>query len=229
MDEYFRDRRLNMYIVVKRILDFVLSLLAIIILSPIMILLTVIGAIEMKGNPFFLQERPGYHEKIFTLIKFRTMTNEKDRETGKMLPDEIRLTRYGRFLRSTSLDELPELINILKGDLSIVGPRPLMVRYLPFYTEEEHHRHDIRPGLTGYAQVHGRNYVKWEEKFKMDLWYVKNVSFMTDVRILLETVRVVLKRENIETASMIVHNGVTYQPFDVERKAKWDRESKNEQ
>ncbi|MCR4882181.1 MAG: sugar transferase [Clostridiales bacterium] len=218
-----------MYIVVKRILDFVLSLLAIIILSPIMILLTVIGAIEMKGNPFFLQERPGYHEKIFTLIKFRTMTNEKDRETGKMLPDEIRLTRYGRFLRSTSLDELPELINILKGDLSIVGPRPLMVRYLPFYTEEEHHRHDIRPGLTGYAQVHGRNYVKWEEKFKMDLWYVKNVSFMTDVRILLETVRVVLKRENIETASMIVHNGVTYQPFDVERKAKWDRESKNEQ
>lgn len=213
---------------IKRLLDFVLSLCAIIVLSPIMLVLTIAGFFAMKGNPFFFQERPGLHEKIFTLIKFRTMTNEKDAD-GKLLHDEDRLTSYGKFLRSTSLDELPELFNILKGDLSIVGPRPLLVRYLPFYTEEEHHRHDIRPGLTGYAQVHGRNYVKWEEKFKMDLWYVKHVSFKTDLRILLDTVIVVLKRENIETASIIVHDGVTYQPFDVERKAQWEREGHHEQ
>lgn len=171
----------------------------------------------MKGNPFFVQERPGYKEKIFKLIKFRTMTNEKD-ENGNLLSDELRLKKYGKFLRSTSLDELPEAINILKGDMSVVGPRPLLVEYLPYYTEEEHHRHDVRPGLSGYAQVHGRNYVTWEQKFKMDLWYVDNVSFVTDVKIILETIVLAVKRENIETASKIIHNGRIYQPLDIERR-----------
>lgn len=202
--------------VMKRLIDFLLSLLAIIILSPLLIILSLLGAIKMKGNPFFTQDRPGWHEKIFKLIKFRTMTNERDKD-GALLPDEVRLNSYGKFLRSTSLDELPELFNILCGQLSIIGPRPLLVSYLQYYTEEEHHRHDVRPGLTGYAQVHGRNYVTWEDKFKMDLWYVEHISFLTDVKILLDTVMVVFKRENIETASTIVHDGVTYQPLDVER------------
>ena len=200
----------------KRLIDFILSLCAVIILSPLLLILTIVGAIKMKGNPFFTQERPGWHEKVFKLIKFRTMTNEKDKY-GNLLPDEVRLNGYGKFLRSTSLDELPELFNILCGQLSIIGPRPLLVSYLQYYTEEEHHRHDVRPGLTGYAQVHGRNYVTWEEKFKMDLWYVEHISFLTDLKILLDTVMVVFKRENIETASIIVHDGVTYQPLDVER------------
>lgn len=200
----------------KRLLDFILSLCAIIVLSPLLLILTSVGTVKMKGNPFFTQERPGWHEKVFKLIKFRTMTNEKDKD-GKLLPDEVRLNGYGKLLRSTSLDELPELFNILCGQLSIIGPRPLLVSYLPYYTEEEHHRHDVRPGLTGYAQVHGRNYVTWEDKFKMDVWYVEHISFLTDAKILLDTVMVVFKRENIETASTIVHDGVTYQPLDVER------------
>ncbi len=201
---------------IKRLLDFLLSLIAIIVLSPLLVVLTIVGTIKMKGNPFFAQERPGWHEKIFKLIKFRTMTNERGAD-GELLPDEDRLIPYGKFLRSTSLDELPELFNILVGQLSIIGPRPLLVSYLQYYTEEEHHRHDVRPGLTGYAQVHGRNYVTWEDKFKMDLWYVEHISFITDIRILFDTVMVVFKRENIETASKIVHDGVTYQPLDVER------------
>jgi len=180
----------------KRVIDFILSLLAIIVLSPLLIVLTIIGAISMKGNPFFVQERPGWHEKIFNLIKFRTMTNEKDSE-GNLLPDEKRLNRYGKFLRSTSLDELPELFNILFGQLSIIGPRPLLVRYLPRYNEEQRRRHDVRPGLTGYAQAHGRNSVSWEEKFAMDVWYVNNVSFKTDVEIFFATIKSVLKREGI--------------------------------
>ena len=200
----------------KRLLDFILSLFAIIVLSPLLLILIIIGAIKMKGNPFFTQERPGWHEKVFKLIKFRTMTNETDKN-GELLPDEDRLIPYGIFLRSTSLDELPELFNILIGQLSIIGPRPLLVSYLQYYTEKEHHRHDVRPGLTGYAQVHGRNYVTWEDKFKMDLWYVEHISFFTDVKILVDTIMVVFKRENIETASKIVHDGVTYQPLDVER------------
>ena len=182
----------------KRFLDFILSLLSIICLSPLLLALTVIGYFKMKGNPFFTQERPGWHEKIFKLIKFRTMTNEKDKD-GNLLPDEIRLNDYGKFLRSTSLDELPELYNILKGDMSIIGPRPLLVRYLPRYNEEQRHRHDVRPGLTGYAQVHGRNTVTWEDKFKMDVWYTKNVSFKMDWDIFWATVRVVLKREGISS------------------------------
>lgn len=183
---------------VKRFLDIILSLSALIVLSPLLEVLIVVGAIKMKGNPFFTQERPGWHEKIFKLIKFRTMTNEKDKD-GKLLPDEIRLNKYGRFLRSTSLDELPELINILKGDMSIIGPRPLLVRYLPRYTAEQHRRHNVRPGLTGYAQAHGRNAVSWEEKFAMDIWYVDNLSFKTDIGVFFDTIKVVVKREGINS------------------------------
>ena len=184
----------------KRFLDFVLSLLAIICLSPLLLVLTLLGYFKMKGNPFFTQERPGWHEKIFKLVKFRTMTNEKDKD-GNLLPDELRLNDYGKFLRSTSLDELPELYNILKGDMSIIGPRPLLVQYLPRYNEEQRHRHDVRPGLTGYAQSHGRNAVTWEDKFKMDVWYTKNVSFKTDWDIFWATVQIVLKREGISSES----------------------------
>ena len=182
----------------KRFLDFILSLLAIVCLSPLLLLLTLLGYFKMKGNPFFTQERPGLHEKIFKLVKFRTMTNEKDKN-GNLLPDEQRLNSYGKFLRSTSLDELPELYNILKGDMSIIGPRPLLVRYLTRYNEEQRHRHDVRPGLTGYAQAHGRNAVTWEDKFKMDVWYTQNVSFKTDWGIFWDTVRIVLKREGISS------------------------------
>ena len=152
----------------KRFFDFSLSLIALLVLSPVLLVLIVLGAIKMKGNPFFTQKRPGKDEKIFKMIKFRTMTCEKD-ENGKLLPDEKRLTRYGKLLRSTSLDELPELLNILKGDMSIVGPRPLLVEYLPYYTEEERHRHDVRPGLTGLAQVNGRNSVNWDKRFCLDV------------------------------------------------------------
>lgn len=180
----------------KRPLDFVLSLLALIVLSPVLLVLTVLGAVKMKGNPFFTQLRPGKDEKIFKLIKFRSMTCEKDAE-GNLLPDEQRLTRYGKILRSTSLDELPELINILKGDMSIVGPRPLLVKYLPLYNEEQRHRHDVRPGLTGYAQVKGRNAISWEEKFRYDIEYVDNISIFNDIKILLDTVISVIKRSGI--------------------------------
>jgi lipopolysaccharide/colanic/teichoic acid biosynthesis glycosyltransferase len=183
---------------IKRFLDFFLSLCAIIVLSPVLLILTVLGAVKMQGNPFFTQDRPGWHEKIFKLIKFRTMDNRKD-ENGNLLPDEIRLNKYGRFLRSTSLDELPELFNILKGDMSIIGPRPLLVKYLPRYSEEQHHRHDVRPGLTGYAQAHGRNAVSWDEKFEMDVWYTKNVTFRTDMGIFFDTIMAVLKREGISS------------------------------
>ena len=159
----------------------------------------------MRGNPFFMQDRPGKKDKtgqehIFKLIKFRTMNNKRDKD-GNLLPDEMRLTTYGRFLRSTSLDELPELINIIKGDLAIVGPRPLLVRYLPRYTEEQRHRHDVRPGLTGYAQVHGRNAISWEEKFQLDLEYVRHITWLGDMKILLDTVKTVVKREGIASAT----------------------------
>ncbi len=183
---------------IKRLLDFILSLCALVVLSPLMILLIILGAVFMGGNPFFTQERPGKDEKIFKLIKFRSMDNRKDKN-GELLPDEVRLNKYGRILRATSMDELPELINILKGDMSIVGPRPLLVKYLPLYNEEQHHRHDVRPGLTGYAQVHGRNAISWEDKFAMDVWYTRNITFLGDVRIILETVKTVLKRDGISS------------------------------
>ena len=173
---------------INRLMDFFLSLCAVIVLSPILLVLTVVGAVEMKGNPFFVQERPGKNEKIFKLIKFRTMTCEKDKE-GKLLPDEQRITGYGNFLRHTSLDELPELFNILKGDMSIIGPRPLLPEYLPYYTETERHRHDVRPGLSGLAQINGRNAVTWEEKFSWDLKYVGDITFFGDIKIILLTVK----------------------------------------
>ena len=183
---------------IKRILDFILSLCALIVLSPVLMILIILGAVFMRGNPFFTQQRPGKDEKIFKLIKFRTMDNRKDKE-GNLLPDDVRLNKYGRILRSTSLDELPELFNILIGDMSIIGPRPLLVRYLERYNEQQHHRHDVRPGLTGYAQAHGRNAVTWEDKFAMDVWYTKNITFLGDVKILWDTVMTVLKRDGISS------------------------------
>lgn len=200
----------------KRFYDVVLSGLAIIVFSPLLLLLIIVGAIKMKGNPFFTQLRPGRRkklskkqckkqgvpygtygeEKIFKLIKFRTMTCEKD-ENGELLPDEKRLTKYGKFLRSTSLDELPELFNIFVGHMSIVGPRPLLVQYLPLYNEEQRHRHDVRPGLTGYAQVHGRNAISWDEKFKLDIKYIQKISLWKDIVILFQTVLKVFKRSGI--------------------------------
>ena len=187
---------------VKRYLDVFLSLMALIVLSPVFLFLIVIGTVKMKGNPFFVQKRPGKEEQIFHLIKFRTMTNKKDKN-GELLPDEMRLTAYGKFLRSSSLDELPELLNILKGDMAIIGPRPLLVKYLPLYDSYQKHRHDVRPGLTGYAQVHGRNQVSWEKKFEMDVWYVQHISFWVDLKILLDTVGSVLKREGISSETSV--------------------------
>lgn len=180
----------------KRFYDFTLSLIAIIVLSPVLLILTIVGAVVMKGNPFFTQLRPGKNEKIFKLIKFRTMTNAKDKD-GNLLPDEVRLVKYGKFLRATSLDELPELFNILIGNMAIVGPRPLLVKYLPYYSEEQHHRHDVRPGLTGYAQAHGRNAVDWNSKFEMDLRYIKKISFFGDIKIIIDTAVSVLKHDGI--------------------------------
>ena len=189
---------------IKHPMDFILSLCAIVVLSPILLVLTVVGAIVMKGNPFFVQERPGKispktgEEKIFKLIKFRTMTCEKDKD-GNLLPDEDRLTKYGNFIRKTSLDELPELFNILKGDMAIIGPRPLLVEYLPYYTETERHRHDVRPGLSGLAQINGRNAVTWEEKFSWDLKYVGDITFFGDIKIILLTVKkTFIKVEGVE-------------------------------
>lgn len=183
---------------IKRIIDFLISLFAIIILSPVFVVLIIVGAAFMGGNPFFVQERPGKNEVIFRLIKFRTMSNKKDKD-GNLLPDELRLNGYGRFLRNSSLDELPELLNILCGDMAIIGPRPLLVRYLPRYNEQQRHRHDVRPGLTGYAQAHGRNSISWEDKFAMDVWYTQNITFKVDVAIIIDTIKTVLKREGISS------------------------------
>ncbi len=187
---------------IKRVLDFTLSLIALLILSPVLLILMVVGAIAMRGNPFFTQRRPGRinpktgKERIFRLIKFRTMDNRCD-EHGNLLPDAVRLNAYGRFLRSTSLDELPELINILIGDMSIVGPRPLLVQYLPWYTEEERRRHTVRPGLTGLAQVNGRNTLVWEERFACDIQYISDITLRKDATILIDTIRVIRKRSDI--------------------------------
>lgn len=180
----------------KRVLDCILSLTALLVLSPVLLVLTVVGAVVMKGNPFFTQLRPGRkkrsgEERIFRMVKFRTMTCEKDKD-GNLLPDAQRLTAYGRFLRNSSLDELPELLNIFVGDMSLVGPRPLLVEYLPWYTEEERCRHDVRPGLTGWAQVNGRNSVSWEARFALDAEYARNISLALDIKILFLTVKQVL-------------------------------------
>ena len=182
----------------KRVLDFLLSFCALIIFFPVLLILIILGTVFMGGNPFFTQERPGKDEKIFKLIKFRTMNNKKDKE-GILLADELRLNKYGKFLRTSSLDELPEFINILKGDMAIIGPRPLLVQYLERYNKEQHHRHDVRPGLTGYAQAHGRNAVSWEDKFAMDVWYTKHITFGEDVKIVWDTIMTVLKHEGISS------------------------------
>ena len=187
----------------KRVLDFILSLLALIVLSPVLLILIIVGAIAMGGNPFFTQLRPGKidkktgKEKIFKLIKFRTMSNKKDKD-GNLLPDELRLNKYGRILRSTSLDELPELLNILKGDMSIVGPRPQLVRDMVFMSAEQRRRHIVKPGLTGYAQVNGRNNITWEQKLEFDLQYIdKGITFVVDVKIIFQTIVKVFKRSDI--------------------------------
>lgn len=190
---------------VKRVLGFCISLTALIILSPVMLLLMLLGAWQMKGNPFFVQPRPGKigkdgKEKIFKLIKFRTMTNERDKD-GNLLPDEKRLNGYGTILRKTSLDELPQLFNILTGSCALIGPRPLLVRYLDRYSPEQRRRHEVRPGLTGYAQSHGRNNLSWQEKFKLDVYYVDNLTFMMDVKVFFKTISVVLTRSGISSQS----------------------------
>lgn len=191
----------------KRCLDLALSVMALLVLSPVLLVLMLLGALSLKGNPFFTQARPGKigkdgEEKIFQLIKFRTMSNAKDAD-GNLLPDEQRMTKYGNFLRSTSLDELPELVNIALGHLSICGPRPLLVKYLPRYTPEQRRRHEVRPGLTGLAQVSGRNALSWEERFALDVRYVDNITFMGDVKIILATVKAVLKREGISSETSV--------------------------
>jgi len=203
-------------------LDFFLALAALTALSPLLLMLTGIGAVKMKGNPYFAQIRPGKDEKLFKMIKFRSMTCERD-ASGALLPDDVRLTRYGKLLRSTSLDELPELINILKGDMSFVGPRPLLVEYLPYYTEEERHRHDVLPGLTGWAQVNGRNNISsWEDRFAYDLEYVRGCSLLFDLKVLFWTVGKVLKRSDI-----LVGRQISAGRLDVVRKGRTSREDQH--
>ena len=183
----------------KRFLDFWISLIVLIIISPILLLVTIWLHFANKGaGAFFLQDRPGKDGKIFKVIKFKTMTDERDAE-GNLLPDEARLTKVGRFVRSTSIDELPQLINVLKGDMSLIGPRPLLVQYLPLYSAEQMRRHEVRPGISGWAQCHGRNQISWTEKFKLDVWYVDHLSFMTDVQVIMITIKKVIFREDINS------------------------------
>ena len=182
---------------IKRILDFIISLMALICLSPILLVVTIWLHFANKGaGAFFLQERPGKDAKIFKIIKFKTMTDERDAD-GNLLPDAQRLTKVGKFVRSTSIDELPQLINVLKGDMALIGPRPLLVKYLPLYSNEQARRHEVRPGITGWAQCHGRNSISWTEKFKLDVWYVDNCSFKTDINIIIETIKKVIVRDGI--------------------------------
>lgn len=192
---------------IKRLLDIILSMLGIIITFPIFLVVGILVIMFLGRPAIFRQERPGKDGKIFTMYKFRTMTNKKDKE-GNLLPDEQRLTKFGKFLRKTSLDEIPEFFNILKGEMSFIGPRPLLVEYLDYYTEEEKHRHDVRPGLTGLAQVNGRNLLSWEEKFQKDLEYVNNITFLNDVKIIIKTIKTVLVREGINQAG-----NATTEPF----------------
>lgn len=186
----------------KRLIDFILVLCVLLVIWPILLVITVWLHFANKGaGAFFFQERPGKNEKIFKIVKFKTMTDERDAE-GNLLPDEARLTKVGRFVRSTSIDELPQLWNVLVGDMALIGPRPLLVRYLPWYTEEEHHRHDVRPGISGYAQSHGRNKVSWDDKLAMDVWYVNHVSLKTDLAIFFKTIKSVILRESVEVAGV---------------------------
>lgn len=192
----------------KRIIDFSVALVALIVLSPLLLIVTVWLHFANKGaGAFFLQERPGLHSKVFKIIKYKTMTDERGPD-GELLPDGERLTRVGRFVRSTSIDELPQLINVLKGDMSLIGPRPLLVKYLPLYSEEQARRHDVRPGITGWAQCHGRNAISWTEKFKLDVWYVDHCSFLTDIKIIFTTIKKVLMRDGISQ-----EGNATMEPF----------------
>ncbi|GHT36665.1 sugar transferase [Bacteroidia bacterium] len=186
----------------KRILDILLSLSGFIVLFPVFILIAVFLWISNKGTPFFFQQRPGMKNRIFKVIKFKTMNDKKDRE-GHLLPDSDRLTPIGSFIRKTSLDEIPQLINVIKGDMSLVGPRPLLVEYLPLYSVEQNRRHEVRPGITGWAQVNGRNAISWEEKFMYDVWYVDNLSFLLDVKVILLTIKKVFKREGISSDTSV--------------------------
>ena len=194
---------------IKRFLDFWISLIALIIVSPLLLVVTIWLYYANKGaGALFFQERPGKDGKIFRVIKFKTMTDERDAD-GNLLPDEVRLTNVGRFVRSTSIDELPQLINVLKGDMSLIGPRPLLVQYLPLYSKEQMRRHEVRPGISGWAQCHGRNQISWTEKFKLDVWYVDHLSFMTDLKVIMITIKKVLFREDINS-----DNDATMEDFD---------------
>ena len=199
----------------KRSIDFTLSLIGFIMLSPVFGVLWLLLSIANKGaGAFFTQERPGKDEKIFRVIKFKTMTDERDAE-GNLLPDAQRLTKIGKFVRSTSLDEIPQLLNVIKGDMSLIGPRPLLVQYLPLYSERQKRRHEVRPGITGWAQVNGRNAISWQQKFEYDVWYVENMSFILDIKILLKTIYNVFKREGINSdtsATMEAFGGNTPNP-----------------
>jgi undecaprenyl phosphate N,N'-diacetylbacillosamine 1-phosphate transferase len=188
--------------VIKPFLDFTVALLAFTILLPVFIIVVLLLTVANSGKPFFFQLRPGRNEQIFKVIKFKTMNDRKD-ENGTLLPDAQRLTAIGNFVRKTSLDEIPQLLNVIKGDMSIVGPRPLLVEYLPLYNDIQKHRHDVRPGITGWAQVNGRNAIGWKQKFEYDIWYVNNISFLLDLRILLKTVRNVVISEGISSATSV--------------------------
>uniref|UniRef100_UPI00404B66AF sugar transferase n=1 Tax=Flavobacterium sp. TaxID=239 RepID=UPI00404B66AF len=192
---------------IKRLIDFLIAFIALILLSPILIVLYILLFWAHNRKVFFTQDRPGYHQKTFKVLKFKTMNDLKDAE-GKLLPDHVRLTPVGKFVRSTSLDELPQLINVLKGDMSLIGPRPLLVKYLPLYSEKQQRRHEMRPGITGWAQVNGRNAISWTQKFEYDVWYVDNVSFLLDMKILYLTIKKVVVREGISSDS-----SVTMEPF----------------
>lgn len=195
----------------KRILDFCIALVALLCLSPLLLVVTVWLHIANKGaGAFFFQNRPGLHGKLFKIVKFKTMTDERDAD-GKLLPDANRLTKVGRFVRSTSIDELPQLFNVLKGDMALIGPRPLLVKYLPLYSPEQMRRHEVRPGITGWAQCHGRNAISWTEKFKLDVWYVDHLSFRTDLLVIIETIKAVIHRDGISQegqATMEEFNGM---------------------
>lgn len=188
---------------IKRLLDILISLTFIVLFSWLYLILVILVRIKLGSPVLFCQERPGYNEKIFKLYKFRTMTDKRD-EKGNLLPDSERLTRFGSMLRSTSLDELPEMFNILKGDMSLIGPRPLLIEYLPYYTEEERLRHSVRPGLTGLAQVSGRNYLAWNKRLARDVEYVNHISFITDVRIIIKTIKVVFKKEDVSVDTNVI-------------------------
>ena len=196
----------------KRFFDFWISLIALICISPILLVVTIWFHFANKGaGAFFLQERPGYKGKIFKIIKFKTMTDERD-ENGELLPDTQRLTKVGKFVRATSIDELPQLINVLKGDMALIGPRPLLVKYLPLYSEEQMRRHDVRPGISGWAQCHGRNGISWTEKFKLDVWYVDHVSLFVDIQVIYETIKKVFVKEGINNET--AQEGHLMTPFD---------------